>query len=175
VPTSPSASSYRLAQINIGRILAPIDDPQIADFVGNLDRINALADNHRGFVWRFQTDEGNATAVRPYEDDRILLNFSVWRDVESLKQYVYSGEHLEIMRRRREWFEKMSDAYLALWWVPAGHKPTVAEAVSRVEHLRQFGPTPEAFTFKQLFPPPDAADASAEHTPISFEDPCPAT
>ena len=167
---------YHLAQINIGRIVAPIDDPQLADFVGNLDRINALADGHPGFVWRFQTDEGNATAVRPWEDDRILLNFSVWKDLESLKDFTYSGPHLEIMRRRREWFERMTDAYVALWWVPAGHKPSVAEAVSRIDHLRQFGPSAEAFTFRQVYPPPDASTGTeTERNPVSFEDPCPAT
>jgi hypothetical protein len=167
VPTS----SYQLAQINIGRIVAPLDDPQLAGFVNNLDRINALAESHPGFVWRFQTDEGNATAVRPYEDDRVLLNFSVWKDIDSLREFTYSGAHVEIMRRRKEWFEKMTEAYMALWWVPAGHRPSVAEAVSRLEHLRQFGPSAEAFTFRQLFPPPDAG--VEEQNPVTLEDPCP--
>jgi Domain of unknown function (DUF3291) len=166
-----STSSYHLAQINIGRIVAPLDDPQLAGFVNNLDRINALAESHPGFVWRFQTDEGNATAVRPYEDDRILLNFSVWKDLESLRDFTYSGAHVEIMRRRKEWFEKMAEAYMALWWVPAGHRPSIAEAVGRLEHLRQAGPSAEAFTFRQVFPPPDAA--VAERNPLTLEDPCP--
>jgi hypothetical protein len=167
------SSSYHLAQINIGRIVAPLDDPQLAGFVGNLDRINALAESHPGFVWRFQTDEGNATAVRPYEDDRVLLNFSVWKDVESLREFTYSGPHVEIMRRRKEWFEKMTEAYVALWWVPAGHHPSVAEAVSRLAHLKQFGPSAEAFTFRRLYPPPDAP--ATEQAPLSLEDPCPAS
>lgn len=194
---SSSSSSYQLAQINIGRLLAPIDDPQIADFVANLDRINAHAEGHDGFVWRYQTAEGNATATRPYDDERIIVNFSVWRDVESLRAFTYSGAHVEIMRRRREWFERMADSYLALWWVPAGHEPTVEEAVARLEHLRRVGPSAEAFTFRELYPAPDAAatDADAEadaranaaaeaganarakaaRQPMSLPDPCPIT
>jgi Domain of unknown function (DUF3291) len=159
VPTSPSASSYQLAQINIGRILAPIDDPQIADFVGNLDRINALADNHRGFVWRFQTDEGNATAVRPYEDATILVNMSVWETIEALANFVYRSAHTAYLRRRREWFEPMTETITALWWVPAGRVPSIDEGIERLEHLRAHGPSPEAFTFRDRFPAPLATDA----------------
>lgn len=171
-----AASSYHLAQINIGRLLAPIDDPQIADFVANLDPINALADDHPGFVWRYQTDEGNATATRPYDDDRILVNFSVWKDLESLRSYTYSGAHLAIMRRRREWFERFAEAFIALWWVPAGHTPSVAEAVERLEYLKQHGPSPEVFTFRVPFPAPDdaAAAATGDTLPTPLPDPCPA-
>jgi len=169
----PAASaSYHLAQINIGRLVAPIDDPLIADFVANLDPINALADSHPGFVWRFQTDEGNATSVRPYDDDRIAINFSVWKDFESLRAFTYESAHVAIMRRRREWFERLTDMYMALWWVPAGHLPSVAEATARLEHLKQFGPSPEAFTFREPFPAPDA---SAADIMTPHEDPCPAT
>jgi hypothetical protein len=168
-----ASSSYHLAQINIGRALVPVDHPQFADFMANLAPINALADADPGHVWRFQTTEGNATAVRPYDDDRIMVNFSVWRDAEALRAFTYSGAHAAIMRRRREWFEKMTDMYLALWWVPAGHRPSVEEAVARLEHLKQFGPSPEVFTFRQFYPAPDAAlPASA---PTALADPCPAT
>jgi hypothetical protein len=167
-----ASSSYHLAQINIGRALVPVDHPQFADFMANLAPINALADADPGLVWRFQTEDGNATAVRPYEDDRIMVHFSVWKDFDSLRAFTYGGMHAAIMRRRREWFERMTDFYLALWWVPAGHRPSVQEAVGRIEHLKQFGPSPEAFTFRQFYPAPDAAPAASP--PAILEDPCPA-
>jgi heme-degrading monooxygenase HmoA len=165
-------SRYHLAQINIGRILAELDDPIMKGFVDNLEPINALADRSPGFVWRYQTEDGNATAERPYEDDRMLLNFSVWEDVESLRAYVYSSAHVEIMKRRREWFERMSEVFIALWWVPAGHRPTVAEAVERLDHLQRHGPSAYAFTFRELYPPPDAE--RTDDVPSSIEDACPA-
>jgi hypothetical protein len=169
-----ASSSYHLAQINIGRALVATDHPQFADFMAALDPVNALAEAHPGFVWRFQTDEGNATAVRPYDDDRMLINFSVWTDLESLRDFTYSGDHVAIMRRRREWFEKMTDLYLALWWVPTGHHPSVEEAVARLEHLRQCGPSPEVFTFREFYPPPDADADVRTIAPTSVADPCPA-
>lgn len=144
---------YHLAQLNIGRLVAPLDAPEIADFVAALDEINALADAAPGFVWRFQTASGDATAVRPYDDDRIIINFSVWESLSALHAYVYRSGHAEVLARRREWFARMAEAFLVLWWVPAGHRPTPEEAVARLEHLRRHGPTPEAFTFKQHFPP----------------------
>jgi hypothetical protein len=165
-------SAYELAQLNIGVIKGPIDSPVMADFVANLDRINALAERTPGFVWRLQTEEGNATAIRPYEDERVAVNMSVWRDVESLNKYVYSSAHVEIMRRRREWFEKMDTAFLVLWWVPRGHRPSIEEGKARLEMLRAKGPTAEAFTFRQAFPPPDADQAQR---PVTFGDECPAT
>jgi hypothetical protein len=167
-----ASSSYHLAQINIGRALVPADHPQFADFMAALDPINALADAHPGFVWRFQTDDGNATAVRPYDDDRMMINFSVWKDIESLREFTYSGAHVAIMRRRREWFEKMADLFMALWWVPAGHRPSVQEAVAKLEHLRQSGPSPEVFTFREFYPAPDANVPTI--APTSIADPCPA-
>ena len=165
-------SAYELAQLNIGVIKGPIDSPVMADFVANLDRINALAERTPGFVWRLQTEEGNAMAIRPYEDERVAVNMSVWRDVVSLNAYVYSSAHVEIMRRRREWFERMTEAFLVLWWVPRGHRPSIEDAKARLEMLRAKGPTAEAFTFRQAFPPPDAEQAPPA---VSFGDECPAT
>jgi hypothetical protein len=165
-------SAYELAQLNIGVIKGPMDSPVMADFVANLDRINALAERSPGFVWRLQTEEGNATAIRPFEDENIAVNMSVWRDVESLNKYVYSSAHVEIMRRRREWFERMQEAFLVLWWVPHGHRPTVVEAIAKLEVLRSKGPTAEAFTFRQAFPAPNAAPSQP---PVTFGDECPAT
>jgi len=162
-------SAHELAQLNIGIIKAPMDSPVMADFAANLDRINALAEATPGFVWRLQTDEGNATAIRPFENENLLLNLSVWRDVESLHKYVYGSAHVEIMRRRREWFERMDEAFLVLWWVPKGHRPGVEEAIARLDLLRARGPTSEAFTFRQAFAAPDAGQAS-----VAFGDECPA-
>ncbi|HEY7475186.1 MAG TPA: DUF3291 domain-containing protein [Vicinamibacterales bacterium] len=153
-----SPSAFHLAQVNIARLLAPLTDPGMADFVANLPQINAIADRSPGFVWRFQTEEGDATAIRPYEDDRIVINFSVWEDLASLQNFVYRGAHSEIMKRRREWFARMADAYIALWWVPAGHRPTLEEAVERMEHLKAHGPSPHAFTLREFHPPPESGN-----------------
>lgn len=147
---------HELAQLNIGVIRAPMDSPVMAEFANNLDRINALAEASPGFVWRLQTDDGNATAIRPFEDENLLVNMSVWRDVESLKAYVYGSAHVQFMRRRREWFALMKEAYLVLWWVPRGHRPEIAEAIAKLELLKAQGPGPEAFTFAEPFPAPQA-------------------
>jgi hypothetical protein len=154
-------SAYELAQLNVAIMKEPLDSPLMRDFVENLDRINALAEASPGFVWRLQTEQGDATAVRPL-GDATLVNMSVWSDVASLSEYVYGSAHVEIMRRRREWFERMSDAYVVLWWIPRGHRPTVEEAIARLELLRARGPTAEAFTFRGAFAPPDAAQADAD-------------
>ncbi len=165
-------SAYELAQLNIGIIKGPMDSPVMADFAANLERINALAERLPGFLWRLKSEEGDATAIRPFADENMLVNMSVWRDVESLNKYVYNSAHVEVMRRRREWFERMHEAFLVLWWVPKGHRPSVAEAVAKLEVLRIKGPTAEAFTFRQAFPPPQALHTGA---PAAFGDECPAT
>jgi hypothetical protein len=144
---------FHLAQVNIARAKAPLDSPELADFTRRLDEINALADGSEGFVWRLQTAEGNATYVRAYDDDRILVNLSVWESVEALKQYVYRTAHAELLRDRRKWFEHFDGAYVALWWVPACHTPGVDEAKERLAHLETHGPSPFAFTFKTIHAP----------------------
>lgn len=149
-------STYHLAQLNIGRIVAPLESEQLAGFVDQLETINALADASPGFVWRLQTDDGDATGLRPFDDDLIIVNMSVWESVEALSAYAYRSDHRDVLRRRGEWFERMPEAFLVLWWVPAGHFPTVDEAKDRLELVRAKGPTPDAFTFRAVFPPPDA-------------------
>lgn len=150
---------YVVAQVNIGRLIAPLDSPEVADFVAGLDPVNAAADGAPGFVWRLQSDDGNATGLRGFEQDGegsgggIIINMSVWETVEALAAFAYGPTHIAVLRRRREWFERMRDAYAALWWIPRGHVPTIAEAEDRVKHLRAHGPTPYAFTFKVHFPP----------------------
>lgn len=144
---------WELAQLNVARLLEPIDSPRLKDFVDNLDRINALAEGSEGFAWRLKDEGGNATALRPFGPDYIV-NVSVWRDARSLSDFAYRSAHTEVLKRRREWFARMDEAYQVLWWVPAGHRPDEAEAKARLELLRRDGPTAAAFTFKKLFAPP---------------------
>ena len=150
-------AAHHLAQVNIATLLAPLDGPELAGFVAQLEPINALADRSPGFIWRLQTEDGDATAIRPYADDRVMVNLSVWASFEALRTFVYATRHLEVMRHRRQWFSRMADPYLALWWVPAGTIPTVAEAKERLELLAGRGPTAGAFTFRAPFPEPARA------------------
>jgi len=160
-----------LAQLNVGRMRAPIDDPIMAGFKALLDPINALADSSPGFVWRLQTEDGNATAIRPYPDDALMaMNMSVWESLDALQQFVYRSSHLGPMRDRRQWFEPLDGPILVLWWVPAGHIPTVAEALDRLAYLKQHGPTPHAFTFRAPFPPPDGSSDRATKLDAEFCD-----
>ncbi len=153
-------SGYHLAQINIARFVLPKDHPDNAGFMNALDPVNALADSSPGFVWRLTGEGNDAVNIDAVPDDpRLAVNMSVWADVEALGAYVYRNpEHLAIMRRRREWLEHMA-VYQALWWVPVGHIPTVAEGLAKVTHIAEHGPTDEAFTFKQTFPAPDGTPA----------------
>ncbi|AOU98067.1 hypothetical protein BI364_08915 [Acidihalobacter yilgarnensis] len=149
-------TTHILAQLNVARMKTPLDAPEMTDFVANLDRINTLAEQSPGFVWRLQTEGGDATALRPL-GDQMLINLSLWVDVGALKDFVYRSAHTEIMRRRRDWFESMEAAYMVLWWVPQGHRPNVAEAVERLGLLREQGISAEAFTFREIFEPPSVA------------------
>jgi hypothetical protein len=141
-----------LAQINIARMLAPLDSPTMHDFVNNLDRINQLADGHPGFIWRLKGEEDNAMAIRAFENDFLVINMSVWASMEDLHSYVYKTVHAEMIRRKKEWFSKMDEMHMALWWVNDGHLPSPAEARERLEYLRANGPTAFAFTFAKPFP-----------------------
>jgi heme-degrading monooxygenase HmoA len=148
-------TDYHLAQVNIARMLAPLDHPQMAAFVAALEPVNALADHSPGFVWRLQDEAGDATAFRPFEDPAMMINMSVWESLDALAAFVYrQGEHRAIMRRRTEFFSR-PEVFMALWWVPVGHRPTPAEALQRLEALRRLGPSPTAFTFIRPFPAPD--------------------
>lgn len=156
-------TAYELAQVNIARLRAPLT-PLLKDFVDSLDPVNADADAADGFVWRLQSDEGDATAIPVFDDPWLIVNMSVWRDPDALTAFMYQGRHREMLSRRREWFERVEEAMTALWWVPAGHRPAVAEAEDRLLHLRAHGPTPYAFTLRTSFPPgetKDSADRSA--------------
>ncbi len=147
-------TTYHLAQINVSRLLAPLDSPELADFVANLDPVNALAESSPGFVWRLKSDNGNATEIQVFDDPMIIVNMSVWESLDALRAFAFGPVHAEIMRRRREWFERFPANSTALWWIPAGHVPTPAEGRQRLETIDQLGPTADAFTFRSLFPAP---------------------
>lgn len=156
-------STFELAQLNIARMRTPLDSPEMVDFVANLDRINALAESSPGFIWRLKDEDDNATAMRPLGENT-LVNISVWRDVAALRDYVYKSAHVEVMRRRREWFDAMEQASMVLWWVPAGHRPDASEAAAKLALLREQGPGPAAFSFRH---PHAARDAESPVSPGS--------
>ena len=136
---------------------APIDSPELVEFVAALAPINELADRSPGFVWRLQTDDGDSTAIRIFDDEMLIINMSVWESIDDLANFAYSSEHRNVMRRRRQWFERLADAYLVLWWIDAGTIPTVIDAQARLERLRRDGPTADAFTFRSPFPAPGSS------------------
>lgn len=143
-----------LAQINIARLLAPIEDPKIAEFVALLGPINALADKAPGFVWRLQSSSGNATDIAYADDPFVIVNMSVWESIEALREFAYKSDHMKVFRNRPKWFEKMEKPSYCLWWVPIGHLPTVCEGRERLEHYQTHGATPYSFWFSQQFPQP---------------------
>jgi hypothetical protein len=158
-----------LAQLNIGRLRAPMDDPIIDDFRMNLDRINALAEASPGYVWRLQDETGNATSIKPFEDDLEIINLTVWASIDALADFTYRSDHTEFLRRRRDFFETATQPILCLWWIPEGTIPTAEDAITRLEHLRVHGPSPIAFTFRHRF---DADGVQRE--PGTRRDTCPA-
>jgi len=155
------ASGHHLAQVNIALPVEPLTSERLASFMALLQPVNALADAAPGFVWRLQTEDGDATAVRAFGDDRLIVNLSVWESLASLADFVFRGSHAEVLRRRRDWFVPLREAVTVLWWVPAGVRPTVADAEDRLAALRRDGPTPFAFSVQRPFPPPGDRDAPA--------------
>jgi len=156
-------ATWQLAQINVGRLIAPLDDPRVAEFVAGLDPVNALADAAPGFVWRLQSASGNATDYAYNDDPFMIVNMSVWESLESLRDFVYRGDHMAVFRKRRDWFEKLDRPAYCLWWIPAGHIPTIAEGRDRLEHYGQHGSTPYSFWFSQPFPAPAEIPALVNH------------
>ena len=164
-------ASHHIAQLNVGRAVAPLDSGTMAEFMELLDPINAIADRSPGFVWRLEDEEGTgATGIKLTDDDQFIVNMSVWESIAALRAFVYDGEHVDVMRRRREWFERYGRPFMVLWWVPAGHVPTTGEAMERLALLEEHGPTPDAFTFKVRFDPPGGAIAPT----VDEREPCPA-
>ena len=158
-----------LALFNVATLRAPMDDPLIDDFRNNLDPINALAEQSPGFVWRLQDESGNATNITPYPDPMVITNMAVWESIDELADFTYRSGHLDFLRRRRDFFEQNTEAYLVLWWIPEGHVPSMEEAMARLEHLRRHGPTPRAFTFRHRYEPDDDVATKG-----SDRDTCPA-
>jgi hypothetical protein len=148
---------FQLAQVNVARMREPLDHASMQGFVDGLEPINALADGSPGFVWRLQTDEGDATALRVFDDEMMIVNMSVWASVEALRAFVFRTGHADYLRNRSAWFARLAEAPTALWWIRAGSTPTVDEAKVRLELLRERGPTAEAFSLREPFPPPGSA------------------
>lgn len=146
-------TKFHLAQANVANMRAPLDDPQMEGFVARLEPLNALADSMEGFVWRLQTDEGDATSVQAFDDPLILFNLSVWESIEALEEYIYRTDHVSALQRRAEWFKRPTKSPFVLWWVDAGHIPSVEEARTRLEFLWDHGPTATAFTIRNRFGP----------------------
>ncbi len=145
------AENYHLAQINIAKMLAPIDHPKMADFVANLDKINNIAETSPGFVWRLKGEDDNATAIRIFEDDFLIINMSVWETQKALFDFTYRSDHVGIFKRKKEWFGPMGEMHMAFWYVRSGNKPSPEEARKRLNYLNKYGETPYAFTFKGKF------------------------
>lgn len=148
--------NQQLAQLNIARMKGvDMNDPIMIDFVAQLDEVNGLAESSAGFVWRLKDDSGNATNFNPFDDVQLIVNMSVWENIEALEHFVFNGRHLEVMRRRREWFQRFGIAFMVLWWVPEGHEPTLEEANERLDYLQTHGATTYAFDFRNKFEPKD--------------------
>jgi len=148
-------SDFHLAQINTARLRAPLEDPSMIDFVEGLTLMNALADRSPGFVWRLADESGDGTVASP-ADPRRIYTLSVWESPEHLRAYAYQSQHLDYLRRRRDWFHPHGgEAALVLWWIPAGQIPTLGQGISRLGRLQAAGPTPEGFTFREMFPAPE--------------------
>ncbi len=144
-------TTYHIAQVNVARMVAPLDSEEMSGFVNRLDEINALADEADGFVWRLQTDDGDATSIRVFDDEMIIVNMSVWESLETLHHYTYKTVHAELIKGRKNWFEKMSVPHMAIWYIPAGHIPTPGEAQIKLDLINEHGTTPMAFTFAHSF------------------------
>ena len=147
-------ADYQLAQINIGRLVAPVGDPRIADFMAQLNTINSLAERSPGFVWRLQSDAGNAMDIPYNEDPLMVVNLSVWQSIEALRDFTYRSGHVSPLRDRAKWFQKLDAPHYCLWWIPSGHIPALAEGRDRLEHYARRGPAAYAFWFGEPFPAP---------------------
>jgi len=137
-----------------------IDDPIMKEFVDNLDNVNVLAEKSEGFVWRLKDESNNATHLNPLDDEQIIINMSVWEDIESLEQFVFSTSHVEFMKRRKEWFVSYGKVYFAMWWVEKGTIPTIDEAIQKLDELEKNGASAKVFNFRKKFPKPNSTSIS---------------
>lgn len=159
-------SALQLAQLNVARARAPLDEPVMDGFVSRLAEINALGEASPGFVWRL-TDEsgGDATGIRAFDDPLMIVNLTVWAGIDELFAFAYRTRHVELFRARRDWFVPLDSPSLVLWWVPAGHRPRIGEARERLDHLAAHGPTARAFSLRERFGPDGAAAARSASEP----------
>lgn len=141
----------KLAQLNIALAKCPLDAPEIKEFVDNLELVNGIAESSEGFVWRLKDESGDATNIQAFDDPNMIVNMSVWDSVDSLKNFMFRTHHRDFMRRKGDWFHRLPEDTYVLWWIEADHIPTLEEAIERLEHLREIGDTPYAFTFKTNF------------------------
>lgn len=144
-----------LAQLNIAKARASMDEPLMKEFVDNLESVNTMAESSEGFVWRLKDESGDATSIQVFDDPLLLVNISIWRSQDALKNFMYMTHHISFMKRKKEWFEKLSEANYVLWWIPKGHIPSIDEAKERLEYLRSHGESAYAFSFKSRFQPAD--------------------
>ncbi len=147
----------KLAQLNIAHAKFPLDAPQMKTFVDNLPRVNAIAESSPGFIWRLQDEGGDATGIQALDDPNMIVNLSVWQDLNALKNFMFRTVHRDFMRRKSEWFQRLPEATYVLWWIAPSHLPSLEEALARLEHLRTQGETPYAFSFQSNFEPPETA------------------
>jgi hypothetical protein len=146
---------YKIAEINVARMKwVNINDPMMKEFVENLDKVNSIAEMSEGFIWRLKDDNNNATSLNPFDDEQIIINVSVWENLEKLENFMYKTFHSEFLKRRKEWFQQYGKAHTALWWVQHGHFPTLQEAIANLDYLQKNGPTQKVFDLKNKFPPP---------------------
>ncbi|MEZ8575517.1 DUF3291 domain-containing protein [Vibrio splendidus] len=141
----------KLAQLNIALAKYPLDEPEIKEFVDNLELVNGIAESSEGFVWRLKDESGDATNIQAFDDPNMIVNMSVWDSVDSLKNFMFRTHHRDFMRRKGDWFHRLPEDTYVLWWIEEDHIPTLEEAIERLEHLREIGDTPYAFTFKTSF------------------------
>ncbi|MEZ9346726.1 DUF3291 domain-containing protein [Vibrio splendidus] len=141
----------KLAQLNIALAKYPLDAPEIKEFVDNLELVNGIAESSEGFVWRLKDESGDATNIKAFDDPNMIVNMSVWDSVDSLKNFMFRTHHRDFMRRKGDWFHRLPEDTYVLWWIEEDHIPTLEEAIKRLEHLREIGDTPYAFTFKTNF------------------------
>ena len=144
---------YNLAQLNIAKLKAPLEDPSIFGFVSKLDEVNALADSSPGFVWRLKEESGSAVNISVFDDSFLIVNMSVWNTIEDLKNFVYKSGHVKVYLQKDSWFHNMTDHHMVMWWVEKDKIPDVFEAKARLRYLKKHGPSKYAFTFKEIFEP----------------------
>jgi len=148
-------TEYQIAEINVARMRGVnINDPIMKEFVDNLDKVNALAESSKGFIWRLKDESNNATNLNPFNDEQVIINISVWQSIETLENFIYKTFHTEFLKRRKEWFQSYGKAYTAMWWTPKGQYPAIQEAIEKLDYYQKNGPSELVFDFRNKYLPP---------------------